>query len=119
MTAVNFNNSQAAMKMINDMKRMAEEAESMGAKMNTRFDSMPDEKSSMSFSGLLTNALNQVDQVQQSAHSAEKAYELGDKNMSLGQVMLESKKAALSFQALVRVRNKFVEAYKEIMNMQW
>ena len=36
---------------------------------------------------------------------------------SLPQVMLEMQKANVSFRALAEVRNKFVDAYREIMNM--
>jgi flagellar hook-basal body complex protein FliE len=31
--------------------------------------------------------------------------------------MIASQKASVSFQAMVQVRNKLVEAYKEVMNM--
>ena len=37
--------------------------------------------------------------------------------VELSQVMLEMQKANVSFRALTEVRNKFVEAYREIMNM--
>jgi flagellar hook-basal body complex protein FliE len=37
--------------------------------------------------------------------------------VELPQVMLEMQKANVSFRALTEVRNKFVEAYREIMNM--
>jgi len=32
-------------------------------------------------------------------------------------VMLQAQKASLSFQAMTQVRNKLVEAYKDVMNM--
>ena len=37
--------------------------------------------------------------------------------VELPQVMLEMQKANVSFRALTEVRNKFVDAYREIMNM--
>ena len=37
--------------------------------------------------------------------------------VELPQVMLEMQKANVSFRALAEVRNKFVDAYREIMNM--
>ena len=40
-----------------------------------------------------------------------------DFGVELPQVMLEMQKANVSFRALTEVRNKFVDAYREIMNM--
>jgi len=44
-------------------------------------------------------------------------FERGVPGVELPQVMLEMQKANVSFRALTEVRNKFVEAYREIMNM--
>ncbi|MGZ5030965.1 MAG: flagellar hook-basal body complex protein FliE, partial [Methylobacter sp.] len=41
----------------------------------------------------------------------------GDTNVSLAEVMVASQKASVSFQAMLQVRNKLVEAYKDVMNM--
>ncbi len=69
------------------------------------------------FSNILEQAIEQVNQLQQSSETMQSHYELGDKETSLAQVMVASQKANLSFQALLQVRNKLVSAYKEIMNM--
>ena len=45
------------------------------------------------------------------------AFEMGDPNVTLAQTMISASKASIGFEATVQVRNKFVEAYKEIMNM--
>jgi flagellar hook-basal body complex protein FliE len=45
------------------------------------------------------------------------AFESGDANVSLAEVMVASQKASVSFQAMLQVRNKLVEAYKDVMNM--
>ena len=37
--------------------------------------------------------------------------------VELPQVMIEMQKASVSFRALTEVRNKFIDAYREIMNM--
>ena len=37
--------------------------------------------------------------------------------VELPQVMMEMQKASVSFRAITEVRNKFVNAYQEIMNM--
>jgi len=48
----------------------------------------------------------------------KKAYELGDPNVNIAQVMTAAQKAEVSFQSVVQVRNKLTSAYQEIFNMQ-
>lgn len=74
-------------------------------------------KSSSDFSSLLKDAVNAVNDLQQDANSKKTAFEMGDSNVTLADTMIASSKAGLAFDATVQVRNKFVEAYKEIMNM--
>ncbi len=45
------------------------------------------------------------------------AFETGEKDLDLAQVMIAVQKSSLSFDAMVQVRNKLVEAYKDVMNM--
>ena len=47
----------------------------------------------------------------------KKAFQLGDRSVTLAETMIASSKAGIAFDATIQVRNKFVEAYKEIMNM--
>jgi flagellar hook-basal body complex protein FliE len=42
---------------------------------------------------------------------------MGDRSVSLAEVMIASQKSSVAFEATVQVRNKLVESYKEIMNM--
>ena len=46
-----------------------------------------------------------------------KAFELGDPNVSLAEVMITSQKSNLAFEATVQIRNRFLQAYQDIMNM--
>lgn len=69
------------------------------------------------FSDLLSGAVNSVNQTQMQASSMAQAYERGDPGISLAQVMIQSQKASVSFQALTQVRNKVVQAYEDIMKM--
>ena len=69
------------------------------------------------FGDLLKTSINAVNDVQQNAGQLKTAFELGDPNVDLAQVMIASQKATVSFQAMVQVRNKLVEAYKDVMNM--
>lgn len=69
------------------------------------------------FSELFANAIDSVNSAQQHSSELRQAYELGTDGVSLTQVMLAAEKSSVAFQAMVQVRNRLVEAYKEIMNM--
>ncbi|RME34167.1 MAG: flagellar hook-basal body complex protein FliE [Gammaproteobacteria bacterium] len=69
------------------------------------------------FRELLDKAVDQVNETQQQANRLATAFQQGDPEVDLAEVMLASQKASLSFKALSEVRNKLVTAYQEIMNM--
>jgi flagellar hook-basal body complex protein FliE len=69
------------------------------------------------FASLLKNAVNSVNEIQQEAGAKKMAFEMGDRNVTLADTMVASSKAGIALDATVQVRNKFVEAYKEIMSM--
>ena len=69
------------------------------------------------FAKLLKQGLDSVNQVQNKATTLQTQFERGVPGVELPQVMLEMQKANISFRALTEVRNKFVDAYREIMNM--
>ncbi|MFH1491043.1 MAG: flagellar hook-basal body complex protein FliE [Pseudomonadota bacterium] len=60
-------------------------------------------------------------QVDQQIHEADlKAEELAlGKRQDLHEVMISSQKADLSFRFLLQVRNKLLDAYQEVMRMQF
>ena len=70
-----------------------------------------------SFGDLMTQAINNVNDVQQKSSSMADAYEKGVAGVDITDVMIASQKASVSFQAMVQVRNKLVDAYKDVMNM--
>jgi flagellar hook-basal body complex protein FliE len=63
------------------------------------------------------NVFSQVNQVQVQSEKVRDAYIAGDSTISMSQVVMASQKSKLAFEGLVTVRNKILEAYKEIMNM--
>lgn len=69
------------------------------------------------FSAALKNAIDQVNQAQQSAQQMSQDFATGESNANLQDVMVNLQKANLSFQQMVQVRNKLVTAYHDIMNM--
>ena len=70
-----------------------------------------------SFANVLKQGLDQVNQTQQRAADLATQFEQGVPGVELPQVMLEMQKASVSFRAVTEVRNRFVNAYQEIMNM--
>ncbi|MDH5408367.1 MAG: flagellar hook-basal body complex protein FliE [Gammaproteobacteria bacterium] len=71
-----------------------------------------------SFSDLLKQSIKQVNELQQEGSQLAEAFQKGDPNVQMSEVMVSLQKANVSFQAMLEVRNKLVSAYQEIMNMQ-
>jgi flagellar hook-basal body complex protein FliE len=69
------------------------------------------------FSALLKQSINGVNETQKTAGKMAQQFEMGVSDVSLSEVMISAQKANVSFQAMVQVRNKLVDAYKEVMNM--
>ncbi len=70
------------------------------------------------FSSLLSQSIGKVNEMQNHAGDLTRAFEMGNPNVSLPEVMIAKSKAGLAFEGMVQVRNKVVEAYQEIMRMQ-
>lgn len=69
------------------------------------------------FANMLSDAINGVNSMQLHAKEQVQAFELGDPSLSLADVMVAKEKSGIAFEATVQVRNKVLEAYKQIMNM--
>ena len=70
------------------------------------------------FQQALTQALRSVSNTHQQATQLQRGVQLGDPNVSLEETMVTMQKAQVGFAATVQVRNRLVQAYSEIMNMQ-
>lgn len=68
------------------------------------------------FGELLAQSINAVSEQQNASAEMKKAFERGE-DIELSEVMLQAQKASLSFQAMTQVRNKLVDAYKDVINM--
>lgn len=75
-------------------------------------------ESSGDFASMLKASIDSVNQSQKSAKALADDFEMGNNDVSLAEVMIASQKASVSFQAMLQVRNKVVDAYKEVMGMQ-
>jgi len=79
--------------------------------------SNPTNTAPANFSAMLKQAIENVNGLQQNTAELRNGFEMGDQDISLSDVMIASNKSSLAFDATVQVRNKMVEAYKEIMSM--
>lgn len=94
--------------LFHQIQSMAAQAE--GSLGDTELNQSP-------FSVVFQNALNQVSDLNQKADALKSRFELGDPNTSIGEVMIATQKSNLGLEATVRVRNKIVQAYQDIMSM--
>lgn len=69
------------------------------------------------FSSVLKKSINSVNDAQMNTAKLQEAFQNGDPNVEIAEVMIAMQKSNVSFQAMVQVRNKIVQAYQEIMNM--
>ena len=70
------------------------------------------------FSAVLKNAIENVNTAQNSAQAKAQSFTLGTSDTSLEDVIVSLQKANLSLQGMIAVRNRLVDAYKEVTNLQ-
>ena len=80
--------------------------------------SAPKAVEATSFQATMAQALQSVSATQNESEALQREFQLGNPEVSLEQTMLAMQKSQLGFQAAVSVRNRLVQAYTEIMNMQ-
>ena len=70
------------------------------------------------FAQALRAAVQGADGLQSQAMETARRFQSGDPAVSLEQTMIALNNANVSFQGLVQTRNRLVQAYQDIMNMQ-
>lgn len=70
------------------------------------------------FAQVLQGSIDKVNQTQMQAQQMAENLAAGDKTQNLHEVMVALQTASVSFQEMVQVRNRLVNAYQDIMNMQ-
>ncbi len=70
------------------------------------------------FGNVLKAQIDEVAAAQASSKAIQEAFVLGDDKVSLSDTMVEMQKSSVKFQMAVQVRNKAIQAYSDIMNMQ-
>ncbi|RYF68594.1 MAG: flagellar hook-basal body complex protein FliE [Comamonadaceae bacterium] len=70
------------------------------------------------FSSVLSGALSSVSAAQAESGRMQREVQMENPQVSLEQTMVSMQKAQIGFQAALHVRNRMVQAYTDIMNMQ-
>lgn len=70
------------------------------------------------FSDLLTDAVGQVNQLESQAQSTVEGLMTGS-GVDVHQAMIATQKADMAFELALAVRNKAVQAYQQVMGMQF
>lgn len=70
------------------------------------------------FSGAMKSALHNVSAAQSKAVQMQREVQMESPSVSLEDTMVAIQKAQIGFQATLHVRNRMVQAYTDIMNMQ-
>ena len=71
-----------------------------------------------SFGSALSEALKGVSDMQNQATGMQNELQMDNPTVSLEQTMVQMQKAQIGFQAAISVRNRLVQSYTDIMNMQ-
>lgn len=71
-----------------------------------------------SFQSAMAQALKSVSAAQHESSALQREVQLDNPTVSLEQTMVAMQKANIGFQSVVAVRNRLVQAYSDIMNMQ-
>ena len=70
------------------------------------------------FQNILKNAVENVNNAQNAAQAKAQAFSAGNSDTSLEEVIVSLQKANLSLQGMIAVRNRLVDAYKEVTSLQ-
>ncbi|WP_456380666.1 flagellar hook-basal body complex protein FliE [Thiolapillus sp.] len=98
--------------LLNQMRHMAAQADKKPS------DILQGDSQGIAFGNVLKDSINAVNDVQKGASGMATKFELGDPSVDLTDVMVELQKASVSFEAMKQVRNKLLNAYKDVMSMQ-
>ncbi len=105
-----------------DTQSLILQMRALSAQAQNRVDNTPEleqtgQQKASGFADLLKQSVEAVNAEQHKSSQMKSAFERGDEGADLTEVMIQAQKASLSFQAMTQVRNKLVEAYKDVMNM--
>ena len=102
--------------VLSQMRVMEAQAKSPVGSDAMQINQMPASQKT-NFSDVLANSINSVNETVKASGKMADAFEKGDSNVSMAQLMITMEKSSVSMQAMTQVRNKLLTAYQEIMNM--
>ena len=83
----------------------------------TKLEASKAQKSETSFSDILKESIDKVAELEKEAsEQTEKLVKM--ENQDVHNTMISVQKADLTFQMMMQIRNKIIDAYQEIMRMQ-
>ncbi len=95
---------------LNSLSRVASSIQSISGTGSTQ-------QSSGGFSNILSDALNSIEETEAEAQAANEALLTGESD-DIHTALIASQKAEIAVSYAVEVRNRVLEAYNSIMNMQ-
>jgi len=112
MSSIKATHQSFAKEILGELGQMRNEMEKL-----RRAPPSSEQSSTTSFSDHLMDSVKQVDQLQKTSDKMAADLASG-KSENLHETMLAASHAELSFNLMVQVRNKALEAYHEVMRMQ-
>lgn len=106
----------AAMGWLNGIAAVGGNA--LGLPGATPLPPVTDAGGAMPFGDLLSSAVNEVDRLQDQARTAVESLMTGS-GVDVHQAMIATEKADMAFELTLAVRNKAVQAYQQVMQMQF
>ena len=107
---------------MNDLRIKSFDFQAAVARAGLRPDGMPRTDGAAGveggFQAAMSTALKEVSQTQFEASRLQREVALDNPTVSIEETMVAMQKAQIGFQATVQVRNRLVQAYSDIMNMQ-
>lgn len=109
-------------RLLMEMRAVAQQAQLGGVQSDAAINGVaPNEQTGEAqgsdFASLMRQAIDKVNDQSQLSNQLKTRLEMGDNDVELSEVMVQAQKASLAFQAMTQVRNKLVEAYKDVMSM--
>ncbi len=89
-----------------------------GANLARRVAAPQNDAGDAGFAGALKGALHSVSAAQNQSTRLQQEVQMENPAVSLEETMVAIQKAQIGFQATLHVRNRMVQAYTDIMNMQ-
>jgi flagellar hook-basal body complex protein FliE len=107
---------------VREMQSKINDGPAQGVGNDIRLDGLSSIKegspaSDAGFGSMLKQAVEAVNDSQMKTGELQTAFQMGDPNVDLTEVMIQMQKSSVTFEAMTQVRNRLVTAYQDIMNM--